>query len=92
MSPIFSTGATTYATNGAGAVTVFTTPASQFFTHLTIINGGAAGFFSFDGGTTLVPLPAGNSTLDGLAVTPGSVLSIVRAGSTDMSAVQAYCW
>lgn len=92
MSPVFSTGVTSYATNGVGAVPVFTIPASLRFTHLTVINGGAAGFFSLDGGTTLVPLPAGNSTLDGLALIPGTVLSLVRAGSTDMSAVQAYCW
>lgn len=90
-SPIYSTG-TTYSTSGAGNTPAVTIPAGQCFNHLALINGGAAGNFSLDGGITPVPFPAGNMVLDGLTLTPGMVISLVRIGSTDMSGVQIFCW
>lgn len=92
-SPILPTGLTVYATTSAAAVPILTVPANATYRHLTIINGGPAGFFSLDGGATPpVPLPSGASSLDDLTLAPGTIVSIIRSGSTDMTGIQAYAW
>lgn len=88
---MFSNGTTAIATTDDTAVSVFTSSSGYLVNQLTVINeGGVAGFFSDDGGTTWARLPATSSVT--IKITPPKAVDVkvkrVASGS-NLSGVYA---
>ena len=90
---MITSGTTAKATTDATATDVIALAAiPQPLTSVQIVNEGPAGFFSLDGGGTLIRLPAASAvTLERI---PGGFRSvkIKRDGAVNMTGVYAAAW
>lgn len=89
--PLKSSGETASATVSAAAVDVIAAPVPVSAKSFRIVNRGAAGWFSLDGGNNWSWLN-GATTLVLDNVSPIKSISIKREGATDMSGVTADVW
>jgi hypothetical protein len=93
---MISSGETAIETTDADPVTLLAITAGDTVRNVSIVNEGAAGFFSDDGGTTWARLPAGPVAvnLDYPAGYGGGILIKRESGSPgdDLSGVYAFAW
>jgi len=91
---MLSSGTTAIATTDNSAVTLLAA-SETLHNHLTIINeGGVAGFFSIDGGTTWFRLPAGPSSIsmDDVHLFDQAVTVKRITDGSNLSGVYAFAW
>lgn len=89
---MISSGVTATATSGDTAVTLFDCAGTAVF-RVTVVNeGGVAGFFSIDGGTTWARLPATSSVTVPIPEKPRSIICKVKriAGGSNLSGVYGF--